>query len=176
MRALALGAALAAAVLPAATAERTARYAAPGCEVALEERATEPVLLLRPGCPLDLATSVRALAALLAELHPERRLDGVRALSLGRIEELPWLSERLSAAAQTAPSWDVRTGRARQGTAERAVADLLQAGALARELVEVLATFGAEAEIASVETVLVGGDAGDRVPRDAVVWLRLAPQ
>jgi hypothetical protein len=46
----------------------------------------------------------------------------------------------------------------------------------ASEIEEVLASFGARAEISSVEKVLVRGEAGERVPFDAVVWLRLTPQ
>jgi hypothetical protein len=153
--------------------ERTAHWAGPGCEVALEERGNEPVLMLRPGCALDLDTTVRALEALLAELYPERRIAGVSSLSLGRIERLPWLAARVAAAARAAPGWDVGSGRAREGSAERAVGDWIGDGDLAREVTAVLASFGAKTRGASVEKVLVTSTPGDHVPFDAQLWLRL---
>jgi hypothetical protein len=153
--------------------ERTARWAGPGCDVALAERANEPVLMLRPGCALDLDTTVRALEALLAELYPERRIAGVSSLSLGRIERLPWLAARVAAAARAAPGWDVRYGRARDGSAERAVGGWIGDGDLAHEVAAVLASFGAKTRGASVEKVLVTSTPGDHVPFDAQLWLRL---
>jgi hypothetical protein len=174
----ALAASLAALALAAAAqgAERIARVSAGGCTVALEEREHEPVLVLRPGCALDLEATVGALRTLLGELYPDRRIAGIPALGLGRIESLPWLAERLADAARHAPAWDVRTGRPRASSREQFVSDLLRSGHLAREVEEVLASFGARAEIASVEKVLVRDEAGERVPFDAVVWLRLAPR
>jgi hypothetical protein len=157
----------------AAPGERIAHWAAPGCDVALEARGNEPVLMLRPGCALDLDATVRALAALLAELYPDRRIADVASLSLGRIERLPWLAERVAAAARSSPRWDARAGRAREGSAERAVGDWIRDGDLARELSAVLASFGATTRGASAEKVLVRSTPGDRVPFDAVVWLRL---
>jgi hypothetical protein len=161
---------------PARAAERVARVEAGGCAVSLEEREHEPVLMLRPGCALELAPTVDALGRLLAELFPERRIAGIPSLSLGRMESLPWLAARLAAAARRSPGWDVRTGRPRAGSAETFVGDLLRREALAREAEAVLASFGVRAEVASVEKVLVRDEAGERVPFDAVVWLRLHAQ
>jgi hypothetical protein len=176
MKAAAAALALAAAsalASPATAGDRSAHFAAPGCDVALEARGNEPVLMLRTECALDLATTVRALEALLAELYPARRLDGVSSLSLGRIERLPWLVERVAAAARSSPRWDARTGRAREGAAERAVADWIRGADLAREVAAVLASFGARLDGVSVEKVLVTAAPGDHVPFDALVWLRL---
>ena len=174
MRAAAAALALAAALAPpAAAGDRSAHWAAPACDVALEERGSEPVLMLRAGCALDLATTVRALEALLAELYPERRIAGVSSLSLGRIDRLPWLALRVAAAARSSPRWDPRAGRAREGSAERAVADWIREGDLVREVAAVLASFGAKAEGPSVEKVLVSETPGDHVPFDAMLWLRL---
>jgi hypothetical protein len=158
---------------PAAAGDRSAHFAAPGCDVTLEARGNEPVLMLRTECPLDLAVAVRALEALLAGLYPERRIAGVTSLSLGRIERLPWLVERVAATARRSPRWDAHAGRARGEAAERAVADWIRDGDLAGELAAVLASFGAELDGVSVEKVLVTAAPGDRVPFDALVWLRI---
>ena len=168
----ALAAATALAV-PAAAGDRSAHFAGPGCDGALEARGSEPGLMLRAACALDLATTVRALEALLAELYPARRIEGVASLSLGRIERLPWLAQRVAEAARRSPRWDARTGRAREGAAEHAVADWIRQGNLAGELAAVLASFGAKLDGVSVEKVLVTSAPGDRVPFDAQVWLRL---
>jgi len=162
------------AAAPAAGEERRAAFAVRGCEIALEARGSEPVLQLRPGrCAPSLAETREALRVLLDRLYPAGRLGAVAGLSLGRIESLPWLSERLAAAALRAPGWDARSGRPRAGSPERFVAELLREQRLAAELATVLAAFGAEAEIGSVEKVLVREQRDGRVPYDAIVWLRL---
>jgi hypothetical protein len=168
-------ASLATLTAPARAAERVARVEAGGCAVALAEREHEPVLMLRPGCPLDLAATVDALGRLLGELYPGRRIAGIPALSLGRMESLPWLAARTADAARRAPGWDARKGRPREGSAEAFVGDLLRREKLAREIAELLASYGVRAEISGVEKVLVSDDAGQRLPFDAVVWLRLSP-
>jgi len=160
------------AAAPAAGEERRAALAVRGCEIALEARGSEPVLQLRPGrCAPSLAETREALRALLGEVYPDGRLHGVTALSLGRIEALPWLSERLAVAALADPRWEARRGRPREGSPERFVAKLLQERRLVAELAEVLAAFGAEAEIGSVEKVRVRDQ--DGAPWDAIVWLRV---
>jgi hypothetical protein len=178
-RRLAAGAALCACLASAATGageERRARLELRGCEIALDARGNEPVLMLRPGrCAPDLAETREALRALLAQLFPDGRLAGVSAICLGRIEELPWLSERLAAAALASASWDAGRGRPRSGSPEAFVAELLRERRLAAELVEVVAGFGARAEIGSVEKVLVRSSGDARVPFDAILWLRLQP-
>lgn len=156
-----------------AGADRRASVALHGCEIALDARGSEPVLLLRAACAPSLAETREALRALLAQLYPDGRLSGVTGLCLGRIEALPWLSERLAAAALRAPEWDARSGRPRAGSPERFVAELLREERLAAELTLVVAGFGAEAEIGSVEKVLVRPQGDARVPFDAVVWLRI---
>jgi hypothetical protein len=162
------------AAAPADGEERHTALAVRGCEIALEARGSEPVLQLRPGrCAPGLDETRDALRALLRELYPDGRLGAVTDLCLGRIEALPWLSERLAAASLRAPGWDARRGRPRAGSPERFVAELLREQRLAAELIEVLAAFGAEAEIGSVEKVLVREEPDGRVPYDAIVWLRL---
>jgi hypothetical protein len=175
-RRLAAGAALCAWLAGAAAGageERRASLALRGCEVALEARGNEPVLMLRPGrCTPDLAETREALRALLSQLYPDGRVDGVSALCLGRIAELPWLSERLAAAALASPAWDASRGRPLSGSPERFVAELLREQRLAMELGEVIAGFGARAEVGSVEKVLTRTQGDARVPYDAIVWLR----
>ena len=131
------------------------------------------MLLLRPRCAPSLDETRDALRALLAQLYPGGRLSGATGLSLGRIDALPWLSERVAAAALRSPGWDARSGRPLSGSPERFVAELLREQRLAAELITVPAGFGAEAEIASVEKVRVRTQGDLAVPFDAVVWLRL---
>jgi hypothetical protein len=169
----ALCACLAATVSAGAGEERRASVALRGCEISLDAPGSEPVLMLRAACAPTLEETRDALHALLARLHPGRRLGDVTGLCLGRAEALPWLSERLTAAALRSPEWDARRGRPRSGSPERFVAELLRTEALAAELVEVVEGFGAEAEIGSVEKVLVRAQGDAQLPYDAIVWLRL---
>jgi hypothetical protein len=174
-RARALAFALLCASGGARAADRTVETAAGGCTVALVERGNEPALQLRPGCALDLGETLRATGALLVQLYPDQRIPPeVKSLSLGRIEALPWLSERVAEAARSDPAWNAKTGRPNAGSAEAWVADALRRHGLARELLRLLAAYGVAAEPSSVEKVLVRTGADARLPFDAVVWLRLS--
>jgi hypothetical protein len=173
-----LAAALAGGARAAAEGDRRASLPLRGCELALEARAAEPVLLFRPACAPTLEETRASLRALLAQLYPAGRIDPeITGLSLGRIDALPWLSQRVTEGALRSPGWDARSGAPRDGSPERFVGELLREGRLAAELAEVLAGFGAAAEIGAVEKVRVApAGAADRLaPADAVVWLRLRP-
>jgi hypothetical protein len=156
--------------------------------VTLELRANEPVLVLRSDGPLGVDALGTALPSLLATLFPDGTLPAaVRSLSAGRIETMPWLSERLALAASRDPSW-----KGPQGGRENAVVGaLLQRDELVRELAAPFARYGLVPTSVSVEKVLVaradalpfadrlraaGVAPAARVPFDAQLWLRFAPR
>ncbi len=168
----------------ATAGEHLASTEAGGRRVTLELRANEPVLVLRSNGPLAVDALGTALPSLLATLFPDGTLPAdVRSLSAGRIETMPWLSERLALAASRDPAW---TGP--QGGRENAVVGaLLQRDDLLRELAAPFARYGLVVTSVSVEKVLVSradavpfadrlrgaGVAPDaRVPFDAQLWLR----
>lgn len=162
-------------------------YQAIECKVVLEsyEDLLHPDLRLRPACALSLASTRGALAELLPRALPERFNPETLVLFLGRIEEYPWLSERLAHAAFASADWDVHKGRVREDTdthANRFVGQLLEQDELLRTLVP-----GWDVYAVSVEKVLVRRVAdlttfrlpeakpGDKVPVDALLHLRLRP-
>lgn len=167
--------------------ERAASTQVGDRRVTLELRRNEPVLVLRSDGPLGVDALGTALPSLLATLFPGGTLpDEVRSLSAGRIETMPWLSERLALAASRDPAW---TGP--QGGRENAVVGaLLRRDDLVGELATPFARYGLGLASVSVEKVLVSradalpfanrlraaGIAADaRVPFDAQLWLRFAP-
>src|SRR5262249_7994413 len=110
----------------AAGEERAVITQVGGCAVGLGLRANEPVLALRPAGPLSLQETRDALERLLAELFPGGGIPAeVSSLYVGRIERLPWLSERLALAAARDPTWNSESGRPRDDHENVAVAHLL---------------------------------------------------
>jgi hypothetical protein len=171
----------------AAAGEHVASRQVGDRRVTLELRANEPVLVLRSDGPLGVDALGTALPSLLAALFPDGALPaGVRSLSAGRIETMPWLSERLALAAARDPAWK----GPQDGRENAVVGALLRRDDLVRELAAPFLRYGLVATAVSVEKVLVSradalpfagrlraaGVAADaRVPFDAQLWLRFAP-
>ncbi len=172
-----------------ALADDAATTRAGGCDVRLELRRTEPVLVFRSDCPLAVAETRTALTTLLGQLFPDRRWPaGVQSMSLGRIDGFPWLSARLAVAAARDAGWDVRRGRPREGSDNAFVMRVLDRERLLGDVASVLAGWGVAVRSSSVEKVLVapagtlgiagalreaGIEAEARVPFDAQLWLRV---
>lgn len=182
MRAVRLVVALALLVGVATAGARDAAIEVGGRRVTLELRANEPVLVLRSDGPLAVDALATALPSLLATLFPDGVLPAdVRSLSAGRIESMPWLSERLALAAARDPAWKRSTSRDENGVVARLLRDRVH------ELAAPFARYGLVTPSVSVEKVLssradllpfadrlrAAGIAGDaRVPFDAQLWLR----
>jgi hypothetical protein len=112
-------------------------------------------------------------------------------LFIGRLDQqLPEVAMRLSLVAARSPDWDGERGWSNSGYANGFVRDLLnaQGAELYGPLQAQFAAWHVRLEVASIEKVLMavpadlpygdsllaaGADPAERVPFDAVVWLRL---
>ncbi len=145
-----------------------------GCDVSLASPPHEAILLFRTSCGLDEDHAREVLTTLLAQDFPEGApLRAPVALHLGRIVELPWLSDALSRAALASPEWDAQRGRPRKGGSNAFVAHLLGEPGLLRPLDPAFTAVGARARVGAVEKVLVSPES--HAPFDAQLWLRLEP-
>lgn len=132
---------------------------------------------------------IALLALLLAQAFaghapPDRRVS----IGVGRVVEHPWLSQRLAEAALRSPRWDAGRGKARGGSENLAVAQMIDEQRLVAKWASVFARHGMSVRNASVEKVLIGSvgktaelaplaadpaAAGKQVPFDAILWLQL---
>jgi hypothetical protein len=146
-----------------------------GCDSTLERRTVEPsVLVFRTECRAMASSTTRALDAALTARFPNGTIDGeVGSVSVGRIVELPWLSQNLAETAARDQGWSTTVGAPREGSAEAYVGALLTREGLASPLYGPLAKRGLRVTSVTVEKVLVADADGRRLPVDAQLWLRV---
>jgi hypothetical protein len=163
-----------------------------GCQLVLEEYDGASFhLRRRPGapgataaCTLTRQEFARGLASLLNDAFAARRTPGGAAsLFLGTIAEIPGLSEELVRAAKASPQWDVRQGKARSGSPNGFVAQVLAGQTTLPGLFPRFTLAGVSVEKVLVPTgrMIRERRAGDgvpdaRVPFDAMLWVRLRPR
>lgn len=147
-----------------------------GCDATLERRTVEPgVLIFRTECRAMSSSTARALDAALTARFPSGTIDGeVTSVSVGRIVDLPWLSQNLAETAARDQGWSTLAGAPRDGSAEAYVGALLTREGLASPLYGPLAKRGLRVTGVSVEKVMVADADGRRLPVDAQLWLRVA--
>ena len=158
------------------------------CTLRLEADEEARVLRLRVlpeegGCRLSGEEVQAFLRQAFSRTDPPRPEGPYAALFLGRLVDLPWLSEWLASAAAADGRWDRKAGRPVGMGVEAFVAALLSERRFAEQLEPALRDAGYRIRGATVEKVLVGdarqvGPNGarirpGRVPYDAMVWLRL---
>jgi hypothetical protein len=171
----------------AAAAESVYRVDSPAGPIQLELYDDGTSMRLRLAGPTDLETSTPALADLLAQAFPNRRITR-KSIDVGRIVEHPWLSQQLAEAALRSSRWNAVTGRPRSGNDNLAVMMLIDDGKLLAAWVPIFGRCGVKIRDVSVEKVRVGrvGDTpelaplaadpaavGAKLPFDAILWLHL---
>ena len=109
----------------------------------------------------------------------------ISSLSLGRAVDFPWISRHVADAALQSPGWAARISRARVGEREQLARPALLDPVLLKRLARPFEGTPYKLERLAYEKVLFGS-AGEhssnkaagavKVPFDAQLWLRLAPQ
>jgi hypothetical protein len=137
-----------------------------------------------PPCRVDRETVMAFLGKAVARAKP-RPGGAYTSLYVGRLVDLPWLSEHVASAAARDAGWDRRQGRPVRGDANGYVAAILSRPDVTAPFDAAIRGAGYRIRSASVEKVLVRdlrevtpeGDSGRRgkVPYDAMTWFRLEP-
>lgn len=159
----------------------------PECTSRVDYRPTEAdVLVIRPGCPLSIASLAKLLDDAL-RWKPTPDVPPIRAIYLGRLMDYPEWSKQLALGAADSKRWNSRQGKPskRADNDNAVVAALLNGPAFPELLRESLARLGIKSCIGSVEKVLVfpareiwparpaGISPQAKLPVDAQVWLYL---
>lgn len=175
-----------------AWADEVFRLALPECEARIEQRSSEPsVLMVRSDCDL----SIVSLSKLLREGLPiflVKNSSPISSVGLGRLMNYPQWSRALARAAAESSGWDRRRGRPVKPYQHenRIVTALLNQTAYLGDLQAIFLRLGFKACLAGVEKVLVFKAetifpagllkpfkiaANHLLPSDAQVWLTLYP-
>jgi hypothetical protein len=162
---------------------------AAACAPYIEEHPASPSASFRPHpaafehCEVSEATYQRVVA----EWLRTRPADSppISSLSLGRAVTFPWISRHVADAALQSPGWGARISRAKAGEREKLARPALLDPVLLKRLAVPFEGTPYRVEHLSYEKVLFG-NAGEhssnkaagavKVPFDAQLWLRLAPQ
>jgi len=169
-----------------------------GCAISLTYDKRDNFVRYRNRCQQTLGEKARSFDRLLGALFPDSLPVGLDSFSAGRMIQLsPELSQRLAVAAYRSRAWNsmLEARRARgpgdHGMANTAVAKLIDAEDLYREILQPLRSRGMNARVVGIEKVLmVPSDQGplrdwlaaqsivssDELPFDAIVWFALTPE
>ncbi|MBZ5674503.1 MAG: hypothetical protein LAP61_09680 [Acidobacteriia bacterium] len=146
----------------------------------------EGIILQRSKCSLAIRQQMPLLAKILEKvLADPSSARSFRTLSVGRLNSLPEMPERLATLAASSEQWDRRAGRPKSGNINAFIQTLVAQKTILGEWQALFEKFGRHIEVSGVETVLVSaaGDlpffkalqargiaARDKLPYDCAVW------
>jgi hypothetical protein len=165
------------------------------CRATLEHHLRWNSLRYRNSCQQPLAEKAAVFSRLAAALAQKVGIpQDITSLGLGRLIYFPELAQRLALMARESPAWDSSRGGVRDrqeedfGAVNRLIEGLAVEGNLFKALEGALRDYGWTVSAVETEKVLVGkpdqtpfaeglfnggARADDKLPFDAIVWLRL---